>query len=166
VYALKLSKKSIVVQTTTITMKTIFLLQALLFSFAAFAQKGKQLPHGTIFGKKPDETVVINADKLQAFMAQKPRISITVKGKVIKVTKEKGGWFSMDAGGGKVIAAHFKDYNINIPVDLKGRTVIVEGVAQKQFVADDQQHYAGDKQPKAKDRPNQLTFEATGLMVE
>lgn len=99
-------------------------------------------------------------------MAQKPRISTTIKGKVIKVTKEKGGWFDLDAGGGKVIAAHFKDYNINIPADLKGRTVIVEGVAQKQIVADDQQHYAGENQPKAKDNSNQLTFEATGLIVE
>lgn len=147
-------------------MKTIFLLQALLFSFATFAQTGKQLPHRTYFGRKPDETVVVNAEKLQAFMAQKPRITIAVKGTVVKVTKEKGGWFDLDAGGGKVIAAHFKDYYINIPADLKGRTVIVEGVAQKQIVADDQQHYAGDKQPKAKDKPNQLTFEATGLMVE
>jgi hypothetical protein len=147
-------------------MKTTFLLQALLFSFAAFAQTNKQLPHGTIFGKKPDETVVIKAEKLQAFMAQKPRISITVKGRVIKVIKAKGGWFDLDAGGGKVIAAHFKDYNINIPADLKGRTVIVEGVAQKQIVADDQQHYAGKKQPGSKNDLNQLTFEATGLMVE
>ena len=147
-------------------MKTTLLLQALLFSFAAFAQTNKQLPHGTTFGKKPDETAVVNADKLQAFMAQKPRISTTVKGKVIKVTKEKGGWFDLDAGGGKVIAAHFKDYNIDIPADLKGRMVIVEGVAQKQIVADDQQHYAGQNLPKAKDKSNQLTFEATGLMVE
>ena len=147
-------------------MKTIFLLQALLFSFAAFAQTNKQLPHGTIFGKKPDETAMVNADKLQTFMAQKPRISTTVKGKLIKVTKEKGGWFDLDAGGGKVIAAHFKDYNISIPAELKGRTVIVEGVAQKQIVSDDQQHFAGGDQPKTKDKPSQLTFEATGLMVE
>jgi hypothetical protein len=150
----------------TITTKTIFLLQALLFSFAAFAQTSKQLPHGTTFGKKPDETAIVSADKLQAFMAQKPRISTTVKGKVIKVTKEKGGWFELDAGGGKVIAAHFKDYNINIPADLKGRMVIVEGVAQKQIVADDQQHFAGDKQPSSKNDLNHLSFEATGLMVE
>jgi pectate lyase len=147
-------------------MKTIFLLQALLFSFATFAQTGKQLPHGTYFGRKPDETVVVNAEKLQAFMAQKPRITIAVKGKVAKVIKEKGGWFDLDAGSGKVIAAHFKDYNINIPANLKGHTVIVEGVAQKQIVSDDQQHFAGANQPKTKDKPNQLTFEATGLMVE
>jgi hypothetical protein len=147
-------------------MKTTLLLQALLFSFAAFAQTGKQLPHGTYFGKKPDETAMVNADKLQAFMAQKPRISTTVKGKIVKVTKEKGGWFNLDAGGGKVIAAHFKDYNINIPAALKGRTVIVEGVAQKQIVSDDQQHFAGNKQSGTKDKPNQLTFEATGMIVE
>ncbi len=47
-------------------MKTIFLLQAFLFSFAAFAQTGKQLPHGTTFGKKPDETAMVNAAKLKS----------------------------------------------------------------------------------------------------
>ncbi len=105
-------------------------------------------------------------------MDKKTRISITIKGKVLKVTKEKGGWFSLDAGGGKVIAAHFKDYDINIPSGLKGRTVIVEGVAQKQFIADDQQHFAGDtvngkKQQNVKTNPkHRLTFEVKGLMVE
>lgn len=147
-------------------MKTICLLQCMLFSFIVFAQTTKQLPHGAIFGKKPDETQVVNADKLQAFMAQKPRISTTVKGKIVKVTKEKGGWFDLDAGNGKVIAVHFKDYNISIPADLKGRIVIVEGVAQKQFIADDQQHYAGKKQPVSQQNPNQLSFEATGLIVD
>lgn len=147
-------------------MKTPLLLQALLFSFSILAQTNTQLPHGMVFGKKPDQTVVVDADKLQAFMDQKPRITISVKGKVIKVTKQKGGWFDLDAGVGKVIAAHFKDYDINIPAGLKGRIVIVEGVAQKQIVSDDQQHFAGEKQPKAKDKSNLLTFEATGLMVE
>ena len=66
---------------------------------------------------------MVNAEKLEAFMAQKPRISITVKGRVLNVVKEKGGWFTLDAGNGKVIAAHFKDYHMSIPATLKGKTV-------------------------------------------
>ena len=148
-------------------MKAIFLLQVLLFSCAAFAQTNVRLAPGTIYGKKPDQTAMVSAEKLETFMEQKPRISITVKGKVVNVVKEKGGWFTLYAGSGKVIAAHFhfKDYDINIPADLKGRTVIVEGVAQKLAVSDDQQHFAGQKQATV--RPNgQLSFEAAGLMVE
>jgi hypothetical protein len=50
--------------------------------------------------------------------------------------------------------------------------VIIEGVAQKQFIADDLQHFAGDtvqgkKQHQVNANPNQrLTFEVTGLMVD
>ena len=153
-------------------MKTICLLQALLFSITVFAQTNKRLLHGTTFGAKPDTTAMVTSAKLEAFMAQKTRITIAIRGKVIKVTKQKGGWFDLDAGNGKVIAAHFKNYNINIPAALKGRTVIAAGVAQKQFIADDQQHFAGDtvkgkKQHDVKANPkHRLTFEATGLMVE
>ena len=147
-------------------MKTIFLLQALLFSCAVFAQTDKHSVHGVVFGKKPDQTAVVSAEKLDGFMAQKPRITITLKGTVVNVVKEKGGWFTLNAGKGKVITAHFKDYNVNIPSDLKGKMVITEGVAQRQLVAADQQHYAGKKEPDAKADPKQISFEAIGLIIE
>jgi pectate lyase len=153
-------------------MKTLLLLQALLFSIPVFAQTNKGLPHGTTFGTKPDTTAIVSAVKLESFMAQKTRITIAVKGHVLKVTKQKGGWFELDAGNGKVIAAHFKNYTTNIPADLTGHTVIVAGVAQKQFIADDRQHFAGDtvkgkKQHNVKANPKRrLTFEVTGLLVE
>jgi hypothetical protein len=154
-------------------MKTILLSFALLLSSALLAKKQTPAPHGTVFGTKPRTMGMISASKLEAFMAKKNRLSITIEGKVLKVTKPNGGWFNLDAGHGKIINAHFKNTNINIPNDLKGRTVIVEGVAQKLFIADDQQHFAGDtvkssKQPNAK-KPaanNNLTFEVSGLMIE
>ena len=145
-------------------MKTICLLLALLFSCSIFAQDKKPV-HGEVFGKKPDKTAMVNADKLEDFMAQKPRISTTVKGTVVNVVKEKGGWFTVDAGNGKVIAAHFKDYDVSIPADLKGKTVIMEGVAQRQSALDSQQHFAGKKQDGDK-TTNKLSFEVSGMMVE
>lgn len=153
-------------------MKTSFLLLALLFSSAVFAQNHAKPVHGMTYGTKPATSEVLDASKVEAFMDKKVRISVTIRGKVLKVTKQKGGWFDIDAGNGKVIAAHFKNYAVNIPAALKGRTIIAEGVAQKQFIADDGQHLAGDtvkgkKQHQVTTNPKRkLTFEVTGLTVE
>ncbi|MDB5062465.1 MAG: hypothetical protein JWP67_2308 [Mucilaginibacter sp.] len=78
----------------------------------------------------------------------------------------------MDAGAGKTIEAHFANYNVTLPKAITGRTVIIEGVAQRQLIADDLQHFAGDtvtgsKQHKVKVNPKQrITFEVRGLMVD
>jgi hypothetical protein len=153
-------------------MKTTCLLLVLLISLSLSPQKHVALTHGTIFGAKPDTTAIVNASKVEAFMGNKTRITIALRGKVIKVTKQKGGWFNLDAGNGKIISAHFTAYNITIPADLKGRTIIAEGVVQKQFIADDQQHFAGDTTSGTKHRnlkthaKHELSFEVKGLMVD
>jgi hypothetical protein len=153
-------------------MKLSALLVLLFISTAAPAQKRAPLPHGMVYGQKPDTVAMMNAAKLEVFMGKKTRISTTIEGKVIRLIHEKGGWFELDAGAGKVIAAHFKDYNITIPANLAGRTVIMEGVAAKQFIADDLQHLAGDtvngkKQHTVKTDPRRrVTFEVKGLLVD
>jgi hypothetical protein len=153
-------------------MKALALILGLLFSLSTFAQKQTPLPHGTVYGTKPDTGAMLDAAKLEAFMGKKTRISTTVKGRVLNVTKPKGGRFTIDAGNGKVIAAHFKNYGVNVPANLKGKYIIAEGVAAKQFIADDLQHFAGDtatgkKQHAVKtNAKHRLTFEVKGLMVE
>jgi hypothetical protein len=142
------------------------------FTLSAIAQHKTALPHGMVYGAKPDTTQVIPAWRVEVFMDKKVRINTTLRGQIIKVTKAKGGWFELDAGKGKIIAAHFKNYNITIPVALAGKTVLIDGVAQKQFIADDLQHFAGDtvrgkKQHKVKTDPKRrLIFEVRGLMVD
>lgn len=156
----------------TAVMKYLLLLFTLCFYTAGFAQKATPLPHGMVYGTKPNTGSMMDATKVEAYMDKRTRISTTLRGRIIRVTKEKGGWFELDAGKGKIIAAHFKNYGVNIPAALAGKTVIVEGVAEKQFIADDLQHFAGDtvngkKQHQAKTNPNRrLTFEVKGLMVD
>jgi len=153
-------------------MKTITIILAVFVAGFTFSNKNTQPAHGQVFGSKPDSTGMIKASQVESFMDKKTRISITIKGKVLKVTKTKGGWFDIDAGNGKVIAAHFKTYDVTIPTNLKGKYVVADGVAQKQFIADDLQHFAGDtvkgaKSHTTKANPKQrLTFEVKGLMVE
>jgi len=129
-------------------MKTLLLAFAIFSSSFVFAQKGK------IYGSRPN-----------TFMGTKTRISTSIRGVVVKVTKTKGGWFEISAGHGKVIAAHFSKYNVTIPTSLAGHTVVAEGVAARQFMADDSQHLAGQKAQHATNS-KELTFEVTGLMVE
>ena len=153
-------------------MKASCLLLLFLFSFSAFAQKPTGLVHGKVFGSKPDTTGVMAASKVEDFMDKKVRISVAIRGRVLKVTKEKGGWFTIDAGNGRIISAHFKNYDVTIPIALAGRTVVLDGVAQKPFIADDQLHFAGDtvkgkKQSQVNANPKRrLTFEVSGMMID
>lgn len=145
-------------------MKTLTLLSALLFSLAVRAQ---QMPHAKIYGSQPSSVGMMDASKVNDFMGNKTRISTTLKGRVIKVTKTKGGWFQLDAGNGKIIDAHFKTYDVTLPMSVAGHYVIAEGVVSRQFVADDKQHLAGGNGKQQKDQPSQnLSFEVTGLQVE
>src|SRR5436190_23109025 len=125
-------------------MKISPFLVAFLLAISIYAQKHTPLPHGMVYGTKPDTTIMQPASRIEAGMGKRARISTTIRGLVLKVTKPKGGWFDIDAGKGKVIKAHFKNYAVTLPYNLKGRIVIIEGVAQKQFIADDMQHFAGD----------------------
>lgn len=153
-------------------MKIACIIITLMMPVMLLAQKPTPLPHGMTFGQQVNSRGNMPAANVEAFMGKKTRISTTLTGKVLKVDRPKGGWFQMDAGHGKIIKVHFKDYDISIPMALKGRTVMIQGVAQKEFIADDMQHFAGDtvkgkKQHQVKTNPQQrLTFEATGLMVE
>lgn len=144
-------------------MKTLTLLFALLLSVAAGAQ---QMPHGTIYGNKPSNGGAMDASKLQAYMGNKVRVTAVLKGKVLKVTKTKGGWFQLQGANGKVIEAHFKDAGINLPASLAGRQVIANGIVSKQFIADDHQHLAGDSQTQKNNSSGNFSFEVTGLEVE
>jgi len=120
----------------------------------------------------PNTSEVMEASKLEDFMGKKTRIRVAIKGKVLKVTRSKGGWFQISGGNGKIIFAHFITSNVTIPVDLSGKYVIADGTAEKQFIADDGQHFAGDtatgkKQHNVNANPkHRLSFEAHGLMVE
>ena len=150
-------------------MKTFSLLLALIFSVPALAQNAKGPVHGMVYGAKPDTTGIIPANKVEDFMDQKTRIIVAVRGKILSV---KGNTFTIEGGKGRTIAAHFINSGVKIPASLSGRTVVMDVIAQKQFIADDLQHFAGDtangkKQHQVKTNPKRrLTFEVKGLMVD
>ncbi|AMR31019.1 hypothetical protein A0256_06065 [Mucilaginibacter sp. PAMC 26640] len=152
--------------------KGLFIFSLIFTAAVCFAQKPPPLPHGMVFGIKPTGIAPTDAALVESNMMKKTRITTAIRGRIIRVTRSKGGWFEMDAGKGKIIDAHFKNFDVDLPKALRGRVVILQGVAQKEFIADDSQHFAGDtvsgkKQHKVNADPKQrLTFEVTGLMVD
>lgn len=145
-------------------MKTLLLLFALSLTSVTMAQQG--LPHGTTFGEKTSSQPMATATKLAAYMGNRIRVNCTISGRIIKVTKAKGGWFDIDGGNGKIVAAHFNNYSISLPLGLKGHNVIITGVAQKQVTAENQEHFAGGSAKKQATTGQNITFEVAGLMVE
>lgn len=146
-------------------LRFLIVLIGVFFTAEVFAQQ--PLPHGMVFGTKPDTAGAMDASRLRNYMDKKKRITTVIKGKVLKVNAEKGGWFEIDAGKNRPVAAHFKDYNVTLPAEIKGRTVIVNGVAVRSFLADDNQHFAGDTVSYKADAKLQrrISFEVKGLMV-
>jgi hypothetical protein len=128
----------------------------------------QRMPHGTVYGSKPNRVGLVQANKLEAYMGRRNNARVTVAGRVAQVIKTKGGWFDVDAGNGKIITAHFRNTGINIPQSLKNHYIVMDGVAQKQIISDDRQHYAGDKRGRSQPTgpKHLLNFEVKGLMVD
>lgn len=154
------------------TLKSVVFLVCFLLAIPGIAQNKTPLPHGMVFGNKPTTIAPVPATKIETLMGKKNRQTTAISGKILKVIKEQGGWFDMDAGASKIIVAHFENYNIKLPKAITGRTVIIEGVAQRLLNPDDLQHFAGDtvtaiKEHRQKADPkHRITFEVSGLMVD
>jgi hypothetical protein len=138
-------------------------LGALAFGFTPI--QNNKYAHGTVFGEKPNVSQVVEASKLESFLGRRTGITTAVKGKILKVKNPKGGWFDLDAGNGKIIAAHFKNYNVNLPAGLKGHTVIADGVVQHPLNSAAMQHFAGDKDKKATGAKQQPAKKDTLMLV-
>ena len=67
----------------------------------------------------------------------------------------------------------FKDYEFVIPIDSKGKTATVEGIAKREIIPVDLlQHYAEDEGKSAEEIAAitedevSITFEAVGVIIE
>jgi hypothetical protein len=153
-------------------MKKTFLFSLICLATVLTVASQSAFAQGKVYGTKPTSASLMPATKLQDYMGNKTRLGTVITGKIIKVTKTKGGWFEIDGGKGTIIQAHFKNYGVNLPANVDGHTAVIDGVAEKQFIADDGQHMAGDtatgkKQHMVKaNAKNHITFEVTGMIVK
>ncbi len=141
------------------------LLFCLTLVFQAFAQEH--------FGKKINEKSAIAANELPAKMGEKESMNAKVTGTVESVCQAKGCWMKVKMDNGETMRVSFKDYGFFVPKDIAGKTVVMQGVAEKKTTpVDELRHYATDAgQSKAEvakitEPKNELAFVADGVIVK
>ena len=77
--------------------------------------------------------------------AYKQMADVKIEGKVLDVCPKKGCWLSLEMPDKSVTLVKFKDYGFFVPVEMIGKTVVIEGQAKKvETSVDELKHYAED----------------------
>ena len=151
----------------TLIFFAIFIVQ---FSFAQPpAGKAKQ---GTVYGAKTDDKNAISASELPAMLKAKDTVAVKVKAKVEEVCSKKGCWMTFKVKDDENAFVKMKDYAFFVPVDLIGKTVVLDGNAYTKITSvSELKHYAEDaKKPQSEidaitQPKSEIRFMASGIYV-
>lgn len=93
--------------------------------------------------------------------------------KVDQVCQVKGCWMKLNLENGEQVMVKFKNYGFFMPIDIKGKEVIVNGKAYvKEVSVEEQRHYAEDGGETAKaitaitEPKRTYSFEADGVLLK
>ena len=157
-------------------------LMAGMISFAACGQSGEEAHDEKASGVEqneaggygkvvtPDNPVALtdlmdDMDKANGFQGQ-------VTGTVVASCQNKGCWMTLDGGNGQTMMVSFKDYGFFVPMDMAGKQVVIEGIAEIRTVGvDEQRHLAQDGGASEEEinaiteEKQELSFVADGVVV-
>lgn len=131
-------------------------------------QAGGSKAYGQAFSPKS----VVEARNLPRLLGKQDSMAVQVSGQVREVCQVKGCWMDIALADNTVMKVRFKDYAFFMPKDLKGKTVILQGLARQETVSvADQRHYAKDAGKseaaiQAITKPkHSITYTASGVLV-
>ncbi|MCT2409655.1 DUF4920 domain-containing protein [Chryseobacterium antibioticum] len=166
--------------------KAILFAAAVSVSTLAFAQETSQKKFGPPAGNaivgdtygsgvvSTSESKAITVDKLSKKLKKdnKKVEGVAVKGKVTDVCEKKGCWLTIQTEDNSQFFVKMKDYAFFVPTALKGKTIVLEGTAERKVTSiDEQKHYAEDaKKPQAEidaitTPKEEIRFVANGIKV-
>ena len=128
------------------------------FSQEAVAKKGPPAGNaavGDYYGadvSKTSEVKAISVEALEGKLKQDKKVeNVIVKGEVTDVCSKKGCWVTLKTDDGSSFFVKMKDYGFFVPTALKGKNVVLEGVAEKEITSvEELKHYAKDaKKPQS-----------------
>ena len=100
-------------------------------------------------------------------------IDIKFQSKIADVCSKKGCWMKLPLNNDNETMVKFKDYGFFMPLDSKGREVIVEGKAFVKITpVDELKHYAEDAGKSAEEiakitePKKEMSFEANGVLIK
>lgn len=137
------------------------------------AGQGQQQPASRVFGQAFSPAKAIPARDLPRVLGRQDSLAVPVTGQVQQVCQVKGCWMDVRLTDNTVMKVRFKDYGFFVPKDLKGKTVVLNGLAYNQTISvAEQRHYAQDAGKSAaevraiKAPRKSITYTASGVMVK
>lgn len=101
---------------------------------------------------KAAENKAISVEKLESGLKDSKKLeNIAVKGLVTDVCEKRGCWLTIKTEDGSPFFVKMKDYAFFVPTALKGKNVVLEGVAERKITSvEELKHYAKDaKKPQS-----------------
>ena len=113
-------------------MKQVFSLLIALFVMAGVnAQDAESAKPGVVYGKYSEAGVTpISVNDLEKKMTDN-KFDGKIQGKVVEVCQAMGCWAKLKKDDGTTVMIKVKDHEFAMPMDMIGRTVVVEGKAEK-----------------------------------
>lgn len=149
-----------------------FLLAVIIFSLAIAAHSQiTPSAKGVVYGKISAEGQPVGVDKVEQNLKEN-KFEGKITGKVVEVCKAEGCWFKLEKADGSSMMVRTKNHNFFVPVDMIGKSVVVEGEAEVKEVSEEmRKHYAEDagkskeEIEKIKGAEKQIVFQAKGVKV-
>ncbi|KMQ67360.1 hypothetical protein ACM39_14200 [Chryseobacterium sp. FH2] len=137
--------------------KAILFAVAISASTLAFAQETKKIGPpagnalvGDTYGSgvaSGTESKAVSVKKLSKMLKKENKKveNVAIKGKVTDVCEKKGCWLTIQTEDNSQFFVKMKDYAFFVPTALKGKTVVLDGSAERKVTSvDEQKHYAED----------------------
>lgn len=159
-------------------MKKIILILVCISSLATMVQAQQQDSRepshpGKVYGADVKEKGAKDAVALPEMLEKHHgKMQAKVKGKVVDVCPKKGCWMNVAVNDSTNIFVKMKDYAFFVPMDLIGKTIVMDGTAYEEVTSvEELRHYAEDaKKPQetidAITTPEKsIRFTANGIKV-
>ena len=151
--------------------KIILSLTFCLFATLVFAQDATSY-EGISFGDGVKKGNVIKTAEVNAKLGDSIKKDMKITGVVTLVCQKKGCFMNLEMPNGETMFVNFKDYAFFMPKDLAGKTVVLDGFAErKETSVKELKHFAEDaKKSKAEiskiTKPKkEIVFEAKGVVI-
>ncbi len=153
-------------------MKKFFSLLLLVFATVAVNAQESKSVEGQSFGEGVKQGDFVAATQVDSKLGKSNKAEMKVKGEVVTVCKKKGCFVKLKTGNNETMHVKFKDYAFFLPKDIEGKTIVIDGVAERKVTSvDELRHYAEDakKSPeeiaKITKPKKEIVFEAKGVVI-
>ncbi len=154
-------------------MFAVFLLLGTAIATQAQEERKSAVP-GQTYGEKINAKNAVAIAELPAMVenSKDKKVQTKISAKVVDVCPKKGCWMNLYVNDSTTVFVKMKDYGFFVPMDMIGKTVVLEGEAFEKITSvNELRHYAEDAK-KTQEEIDAITqpkksirFMATGIVV-